>query len=184
MQDEAQCVIIGGGAMGTGLLYHLAHEGWTDTLLIEKGELTSGSTWHAAGLVPHFIGSLNMAKVHSDATRLYQTLEAETGLSPGWHGCGAIRLAVNDEQAEWYRYVQGVLELIGIDSHLIGPDEIRNLAPLIEDTSDIVFGFHTPHDGWADPTGTTNAMAAGARQLGATIARHTLVTDVNPLPDG
>ncbi|MCP4845268.1 MAG: FAD-dependent oxidoreductase [Actinomycetia bacterium] len=170
--------------MGTGLLYHLAHEGWTDTLLIEKGELTSGSTWHAAGLVPHFIGSLNMAKVHSDATRLYQTLEAETGLSPGWHGCGAIRLAVNDEQAEWYRYVQGVLELIGIDSHLIGPDEIRNLAPLIEDTSDIVFGFHTPHDGWADPTGTTNAMAAGARQLGATIARHTLVTDVNPLPDG
>ena len=184
MRDEAQCVIIGGGAMGTGLLYHLAHEGWTDTLLVEKGELTSGSTWHAAGLIPHFIGSLNMAKVHLDATNLYKALEAETGLSPGWHGCGAVRLAVNAEQAEWYRYVQGVLELIGIESHLIGPDEIRELAPLIEDTSDVVLGFHTLHDGWADPTGTTNAMAAGARQLGATIARHTLVTDVNPLPDG
>ena len=115
MRDEAQCVIIGGGAMGTGLLYHLAHEGWTDTLLVEKGELTSGSTWHAAGLIPHFIGSLNMAKVHLDATNLYKALEAETGLSPGWHGCGAVRLAVNAEQAEWYRYVQGVLELIGID---------------------------------------------------------------------
>ena len=184
MRDEAQCVIIGGGAMGTGLLYHLAHEGWTDTLLIEKGELTSGSTWHAAGLIPHFIGSLNMAKVHLAATRLYQTLEAETGLSPGWHGCGAIRLALDEEQAEWYRYVQGVLELIGIESHLISPDEIREMAPLIEDTSDVIFGFHTPHDGWADPTGTTNSMAAGARQLGATIARHTLVTDVNLLPDG
>ncbi len=184
MRNEAQCLIIGGGAMGTGLLYHLAHEGWTDTILVEKGELTSGSTWHAAGLIPHFIGSLNMAKVHHDATRLYQELEAETGLSTGWHGCGAVRLALNEEQAEWYRYVQGVLALIGIESHLIGPAEIRELAPLIEDTSDIVFGFHTPGDGWADPTGTTNAMAAGARQLGAEIARHTLVTDVNPLPDG
>ena len=184
MRNEAQCVIIGGGAMGTGLLYHLAHEGWTDTILVEKGELTSGSTWHAAGLIPHFIGSLNMAKAHLDATRLYQELEAETGLSTGWHGCGAVRLALNEEQAEWYRYVQGVLALIGVESHLIGPDEIRELAPLIEDTSDIVFGFHTPGDGWADPTGTTNAMAAGARQLGATIARHTLVTDVTALPDG
>ena len=82
MRDEAQCVIIGGGAMGTGLLYHLAHEGWTDTLLVEKGELTSGSTWHAAGLIPHFIGSLNMAKVHLDATNLYKALEAETGSWP------------------------------------------------------------------------------------------------------
>ena len=97
MRNDAQCVVIGGGAMGVGLLYHLAHEGWTDTLLIEKGELTSGSTWHAAGLVPNFIGSLNMAKVHLAATRLYQTLEAETGLSPGWHGCGAIRLAVAEQ---------------------------------------------------------------------------------------
>ena len=71
MRNDAQCVIIGGGAMGVGLLYHLAHEGWTDTLLIEKGELTSGSTWHAAGLVPNFIGSLNMAKVHAYGAELY-----------------------------------------------------------------------------------------------------------------
>ena len=71
MRNDAQCVIIGGGAMGVGLLYHLAHEGWTDTLLIEKSELTSGSTWHAAGLVPHFIGSLNMAKVHAYGAKLY-----------------------------------------------------------------------------------------------------------------
>ncbi len=183
MRDEAQCVIIGGGAMGVGLLYHLAHQGWTDTLLIEKGELTSGSTWHAAGLVPHFIGSLNMAKVHAYGVDLYNNLEAETGMSPGWHGCGAIRLAVTDEQAQWYRRVKDMLELIDVEAHLIGPNEIPEHAPLIDDVSDIKLGFWTPNDGWADPTGSTNAMATGARQLGATIARHTLVTGMRQLPD-
>ena len=79
MKEEYQAIIVGGGAMGVGLFYHLAHEGWTDILLIEKGELTSGSTWHAAGLVPHFIGSLNMAKVHAAAPKLYTELEEETG---------------------------------------------------------------------------------------------------------
>ena len=92
MHDDVQCVIVGGGAMGVSLLYHLAHEGWTDTLLIEKGELTSGSTWHAAGLVPHFIGSLNMAKVHAHGADLYNRLEAETGLATGWHGLSLIHI--------------------------------------------------------------------------------------------
>ena len=184
MRNDAQCVIIGGGAMGVGLLYHLAHEGWTDTLLIEKGELTSGSTWHAAGLVPHFIGSLNMAKVHAYGAELYTKLESETGMATGWHGCGAIRLAVNHEQAEWYRYVQGMLDQIGIESHLIGHDDIRQKAPLMESIDDVVLGFWTPDDGWSDPTGSTNAMATGARQLGAEIARHTLVTGVSQLSDG
>ncbi len=169
--------------MGVGLLYHLAHEGWTDTLLIEKGELTSGSTWHAAGLVPHFIGSLNMAKVHAYGVELYKTLEEETGMATGWHGCGAIRLAVNHEQAEWYSYVNAMLDSLGIESHLIGHDEIREKAPLMESIDDVVLGFWTPHDGWSDPTGSTNAMAVGARQLGAQIARHTLVTGVIQLPD-
>ncbi len=184
MRNDAQCVIIGGGAMGVGLLYHLAHEGWTDTLLIEKGELTSGSTWHAAGLVPNFIGSLNMAKVHAYGIDLYKALEAETGMSTGWHGCGAIRLAVTQDQADWYRYVQGVLGSLGVESHLISPDEVRQRVPLMGSTDDIILGFWTPDDGWSDPTGSTNAMAVGARQLGAEIARHTLVTAVDQLPDG
>ena len=94
MRDEARCVIVGGGAMGVGLLYHLAHEGWTDTVLVEKDELTSGSTWHAAGLVPHFIGSLNMAKVHQHAIELYESLEVETGMASGFHRSGALRLAL------------------------------------------------------------------------------------------
>ena len=184
MRDETQCVIVGGGALGVGLLYHLAHEGWADTLLIEKGELSSGSTWHAAGLVTNFIGSLNMAKVHDHGVKLYQQLEAETGMSTGWHSCGSIRLATNPDEADWFQYVKGMLDSIGVEAHLIGHSEIREHQPLVDDLSDVIFGLWTPDDGWADPTSATNAMAVGARQLGCEIARHTLVTDMNQLPDG
>ena len=183
MRDEVEAVIVGGGAMGTGLLYHLAHEGWTDILLIEKGELTSGSTWHAAGLVPHFIGSLNMAKVHAEAPKLYANIEQETGLNAGWHPTGAIRLALTKTETDWFHYVKGILDLVGVESHLITPNEILEHHPLL-DVSDVQMGFWTPNDGWSDPSGSTNAMARGARQLGAEIARHTLVTDMNLLPDG
>ena len=183
MKEEAQVVIVGGGAMGVGLLYHLAHEGLTDTVLIDKGELTSGSTWHAAGLIPNFIGSLNMAKVHDYGVKLYARLEEETGISTGWHGCGAIRLARNDNEVDWFRYVKGVLELVGVECHLISPSEIIDLHPLLN-VDDVKLGFYTPHDGWTDPSSATNSMAAGARQLGATIVRHNRVTDMNQLPDG
>ncbi|MDH4116895.1 MAG: FAD-dependent oxidoreductase [Acidimicrobiia bacterium] len=182
MREEAQCVIVGGGAMGVGLLYHLAHEGWTDTVLVEKGELTSGSTWHAAGLVPHFIGSLNMAKVHAYGAQLYTALEAETGMGTGWHGCGAVRLATNENEADWFRYVHGMLDLVGVESHLIGHEDIQRLHPLL-DLEGVVLGFHTPNDGWTDPSMATNAMAAGARQLGAEISKHNRVLDMNQLPD-
>jgi len=183
MKSHAQVVVIGGGAMGVGLLYHLAQEGWKDVMLIEKGELTSGSTWHAAGLVPHFIGSLNMAKVHRYGSELYQVLEAETGQATGWHGCGAIRLAVKQDEVDWFQYVQGVLQLAGAECHLIGPDEIRKLHPLL-DTKGVLMGAYTPNDGHTDPSGITNAMAAGAKMRGAEIIRHNRVTDINPLASG
>ncbi len=182
MNDEVQVAIIGGGAMGVGLLYHLAHEGWTDIALLEKGELTSGSTWHAAGLVPHFIGSLNMAKVHAEAPTLYERLEEETGLFAGWHPTGAIRLALTDDEVDWFRYVQGLLDLVGVESHLIAPNEILEHQPLLN-LDDVKLGFWTPNDGWSDPSSSTNAMAKGARQLGAQIRRHTLVTAMRQLPD-
>ncbi len=183
MRSEAQAVIVGGGAMGVGLAYHLAHEGWTDTVLIDKGELTSGSTWHAAGLIPHFIGSLNMAKVHAYGVELYKTLEAETGLSTGWHGCGAIRLATSKDEVDWFRYVKGVLELVGVECHLISPAEITDLHPLL-DVDGVKLGFHTPNDGWTDPSSATNSLAAGARRLGIEIVRNNRVTDMNQLADG
>ena len=182
MNDEVQVAIIGGGAMGVGLLYHLAHEGWTDIALLEKGELTSGSTWHAAGLVPHFIGSLNMAKVHAEAPLLYDRLEEETGLFAGWHPTGAIRLALTDNEVDWFRYVQGMLDLVDVESHLISPEEILKHQPLLN-VDDVKLGFWTPNDGWSDPSSSTNAMAKGARQLGAQIRRHTLVTGMRQLPD-
>ncbi|MEM7091881.1 MAG: FAD-dependent oxidoreductase [Actinomycetota bacterium] len=183
MREEAQAVIIGGGAMGAGLLYFLAHEGWTDTVLIEKGELSSGSTWHAAGLIPHFIGSLNMAKCHAVAPELYDRIEDETGLFGGWHNTGAIRLAITDDQVDWFRYVQGMLDIVGVRSELIPPERILDFWPFM-DVSDVKLGFHTPDDGWSDPSSATAAMVKGARQLGAEVARHTLVTATNRRPDG
>ena len=184
MRDEVRVAIIGGGAMGVGLLYFLAHEGWTDTILIEKDELTSGSTWHAAGLIPHFIGDLNMAKVHRDTADLYKVIEEETGMHSGWHGCGAVRLARYDNEVDWFYYVKGILQYIGVECHLLGPSEITEVAPLLDVEPDIKLGIWTPGDGWTDPSAATNTMAIGARQLGAEISRKNRVTDMNRLPDG
>jgi dimethylglycine dehydrogenase len=183
MKSHARVVIIGGGAMGVGLAYSLPKEGWNDVVLVEKGELTSGSTWHAAGLVPHFISSLNMAKVHFEAPKLYATLEADTGQATGWHGCGAIRLARTDDEVDWFRYVRGILKQVGAECHLIGPNEIRQLHPLLE-VDDVKLGAYTPHDGHTDPSSSTNAMAAGARQAGVEISRYNRVTDIKQRPSG
>ena len=184
MRDEVRVAIVGGGAMGVGLLYYLAHEGWTDTLLIEKDELTSGSTWHAAGLIPHFIGDLNMAKVHRDTVDLYTAIEQETGQHPGWHGCGAVRLARNDNEVDWFYYVKGMLRSVGVECHILGPSEINEVAPLLDVEPDVKLGFWTPGDGWTDPSAATNSMATGARNLGAGISRKNRVTAINQLPDG
>jgi len=183
MKSDARVVIVGGGVMGIGLLYHLVKEGWSDVVLVEKGELTSGSTWHAAGLIPHFIGSLNMAKVHVYGAELYQRLEAETGQATGWHGCGAIRLATTEDEVDWFHQVRGVLRLAGAECHLIGANEIRNLHPLL-DTEGVLLGAYTPGDGHTDPASATNAMAAGARQGGAEIQRHNRVLDITRRPGG
>ena len=163
--------------MGVGLLYHLTKEGWSDVVLLDKGELTSGSTWHAAGLIPHFIGSLNMAKVHLYTSRLYQSLEAEVGQTTGWHGCGSIRLATSQDEVDWFHYVQGVLRCAGAECHLIGPSEISELHPLLN-TEGVMLGAYTPGDGHTDPASSTMAMAAGARQGGADIYVRNRVVDI------
>ncbi len=181
MQSHAKVVIIGGGMMGVGLAYHLAEEGWNDVVLLEKGELTSGSTWHAAGQCPSFIGNYNMAKIHHYSNTLYPRLEEITGQPAGWHGCGGIRLATTQEEVDWFRYVAGFSANVGFHMEIIGPDRIRELNPWIE-TDGILAGAYTNMDGHVDPSSACNAMAAGARQMGATIIRHTLVTDINVLP--
>ena len=183
MKSHARVVVIGGGVMGVGLLYHLAREGWSDIALIEKGELTSGSTWHAAGQCPHFNGSLNMTKVHLYGTQLYPQLEKLTGQAVSWHGCGGLRLATTDEEVNWLKYVYGISKLAGYEGEIIGPSEIKQYHPYLE-TFGIKAAFRTVTDGHVAPADITNAMAAGARQLGAEIYRRNRVMDVKLLPNG
>lgn len=163
--------------MGVGLAYHLPKEGWNDVVLIDKGELTSGSTWHAAGLIPNFIGSLNMAKVHAYGVELYDRLERETGQATGWHGCGALRLAVTDDEVDWFRYVKGILDYLNVESHLVGHAEMREIHPLIN-VDNVKLGFYTPNDGHTDPASSTNSMAVGARNQGVEIVRRNRVIGI------
>ena len=183
LPTQSRVVIIGGGVMGAGLLYHLAEEGWSDCLLIEKGELTSGSTWHAAGLCPNFIADYNMAKIHDYGVRLYPKLEELTGQYVSWHGCGAIRFALKPAEVEWFHRVAAVGKMVGFNCEVIDPAKIKQLNPLVK-TDGVLAGAWTTGDGHVDPAGVCNAMAKGARQMGATIVTNTRVTGINRRPSG
>jgi dimethylglycine dehydrogenase len=183
MKTSARVVIVGGGIMGASLLYHLAELGWTDIMLVEKDELTSGSTWHAAGQCPSITGSFNLAKMHAYSNQLYPRLEGLTGQYVSWHKSGGIRLATNDSELAWLRYVHGYSKIIGFDMEMIGPDEIRRINPFMT-TDGVIAGAWTTQDGHADPSGICNALAIGAKQMGATIVRKNRVTGLNQLPSG
>ena len=183
MKSKTKVVIIGGGAMGCGLAYHLVQEGWTDIMLIEKAELTSGSTWHAAGQCPSFTGSYNLAKLHQYSNTLYPKLEELTGQYVGWHECGGIRLAFTEEEVDWFKRVAGFSHNVGFDMEVISPERIKELVPHLN-VEGVLAGAYTASDGHVDPAGIANAMAAGARQKGAEIVRQNLVLDVNQLPSG
>ena len=183
IQSHAKLVIIGGGIMGVSLLYHLTKEGWNDIVLIEKSELTSGSTWHAAGQCPHMLGNLSLAKIHLYSTNLYKSLEKETGQATGFHETGSLRLAYKKEDLEWFHYVKGILDIAGSPCSIISTEEIKKYHPFIR-LDGIIGAFHTPEDGYTDPTSTTNAMAKGARNNGAKIYRKNRVTDIKQLNTG
>ena len=169
--------------MGVGLLYHLALEGWDDCILLEKGELTTGSTWHAAGQCPSFIGNYSMAQIHHHSNSLYPKLEELTGQATGWHGCGGIRFATTKEELDWFRYVEGISKNIGFRMQIISPEECQKINPFV-DVKGVLAGAWTLDDGHVDPSGCCNAMAIGARKLGATIIRGNRVTDIKSLPSG
>ncbi len=183
MTIHARTVIVGGGMLGIGTLYHLAEEGWTDTVLVEKGELTSGSTWHAAGLCAHFVGSPSVARIHAYGIALYRQLEAGRPGGIGWHGCGSLRLALTEEEVDWFRRFAGQARHLGFEAHLVGPEEIRAIHPLLE-TFDVRLGFWTPTDGHVDPSSAANALAEAAREKGARILRRTRVTGIEPRASG
>ena len=183
MQDQARIVIIGGGIMGVGLLYHLAEEGCSDVLLLEKGELTSGSTWHAAGQCPNFVGDYNLAKIHEYGISLYQRLEELTGQFVSWHGCGSVRFALSQRDLDWFEHVRGIAANVGFHMEIIDVEQIRRLNPFIG-LDGVLAGAWTRNDGHADPSGLCNAMAKGARDRGARIHSRNRVLEINALPSG
>ncbi len=183
MTEHVRVVIVGGGIMGTSLLYHLAQEGWTDSVLIEKAELTSGSTWHAAGQITHGISHWSLGKMNSYGVELYNRLEAETGQSVTWHGCGSLRMAYLDDEVDAIKYTLSVGRGQGVNMEIIGPDEIKKIHPFFN-LDGVKAALHTPDDGHVDPAGAAFGLAAGARQMGAKVVRHNRVTNIRPAADG
>ncbi len=177
MRTAARAVVIGGGIVGTSVLYHLARAGWSDAVLVEKGEVASGSTWHAAGNTPHFNTSLNLSRLHLASTALYQRLPAETGQAVGFHQTGSLRLASVPGRMDEYRRHRGKARTIGLPFELVGPAEIRRLHPLVE-TAGLLGAAWNPEDGHVDPSSVTQALARGARDRGAEVYRHTRVVGI------
>ena len=181
---HARVVIVGGGVMGCGLAYHLAHEGWTDVVLLEKAELTSGSTWHAAGQITHSTSSYGLGKCVDYNIGLYSgALEAETGQAVTWHGCGSFRLAYTQDEMDWLRHTLSVGRSLGFNIELVGTDRIAALHPFYN-LDGVLGALHTPDDGHVDPSNVTMAMAAGARQLGVKIIRRCRATNITPNANG
>jgi len=175
MPNQAQVVIIGGGIIGCSIAYHLTELGWKDVVLIEKGVLTSGSTWHAAGLVGQLRSSRSVTRMLGYSVDLYKRLEEETGQSTGWKESGCLRLACNENRMMELRRGVTTARSFGLDMHMISPKEAQDLFPIMDGTNVIGAAF-MPSDGEADPSGLTQALAKGARNRGANIQEETCVT--------
>ena len=175
LPTSARVVIIGGGCVGASALYHLARAGWTDCLLLERNELTAGSTWHAAGNIPTFSGSWAVMNMQRYSTELYRGLGEAVGYPMNYHVTGSVRLGHSRERREEFEMVAGRGRRQGIDMRMLTPSEVRDLHPLTE-THDLSAGLWDPTDGDIDPAQLTQALAKGARDLGATIVRFCPVT--------
>lgn len=183
MKTSARVVVIGGGVVGVSTLYHLAKLGWSDVVLIERKELTSGSTWHAAGLLPLFNLSYSVGKLHQYSVELYPSLEAETELNVGFSPVSNIRLATTRDRMDEYHYYAGVAKTIGVDVEWLTPEQVKEIWPLAQ-TDGILGAIRHPADGYIQPADLTQALAKGARQRGATIYRNTTVTGITQKANG
>jgi dimethylglycine dehydrogenase len=177
MKTEARAVVIGGGVVGVSTLYHLAKKGWSDVVLIERKELTSGSTWHAAGLLPLFNLSYSVGQIHKYSVRFYQELEKETGQNVGFKKVSNIRLARTKDRWDEFMYYAGVAETIGIKVNILTPEQVKDIWPLC-DTDGVLGAIQHPDDGYIQPADLTQALAKGARAHGAEIYRNTAVTAI------
>ncbi len=170
MQTQVKALVVGGGAVGTSIAYHLARAGWDDVMLLERDELTSGSTWHAAGLLPLFNMSYATTHIHKYSVDFYKTLEQETGLNAGFAVVGNLRMAQTEERMDEYRLYASTAETCGVPYVWLTPDEIKAKWPLIN-TSDLKGALYHNTDGYINPADVTQAMAKGARQRGVMIER-------------
>ena len=183
MKNQARVVVIGGGVVGVSTLYHLAKKGWSDVVLVERRELTSGSTWHAAGLLPLFNMSYSVGQIHKYSVNLYQKLEEETGQAVGLRQVSNIRLACTEDRMDEYRFYTGVAKTIGVDVRNLTPAEVKQIWPLCN-TEGLIGAIQHPDDGYIQPADLTQALAIGARNLGAEIYRNTTVTAIQATTDG
>jgi len=176
--QHARVVVVGGGIIGSSIAYHLAHAGWKDVVLLERDRLTSGTTWHAAGLMVTF-GSTSgtSTALRKYSKDLYARLEAETGQSTGFEPIGFVELATNNDYLTEFRRIADYNRLQGIDVHEIGPADVQSLFPLCK-VDDVLRGFYVPTDGRVNPVDATMALAKGARQQGAQVFEGVEVVDV------
>src|SRR5688572_4331295 len=189
MKSHVRVVVIGGGVVGVSTLYHLAKLGWTDAVLLERSELTAGSTWHAAGLLPLFNMSYTVGQLHKYSVDLYKRLPAETGQDVSFHVTGNLRLATCRERMDEYRKYCGTANTIGVPFEIIGPAAVKELWPLVElgdgrATAKIVGALYHPDDGHIAPADLTMALRRAARNAGAEIHEQTEVTAATRTPSG
>ena len=183
MKTTTRVAIIGGGVVGCSVLYHLTKLGWSDVMLLERSELTSGSTWHAAGGFHTLNGDTNMAALQGYTIKLYRELEALTGMSCGLHHVGGVTLADNQDRFDMLVAERAKHRYMGLETEIIGPDEIAKIAP-VTNTDGIIGGLYDPLDGHLDPSGTTHAYAKAARMGGAHIETHCKVLSTTQRADG
>jgi len=184
MKSHTRVLVIGGGVVGCSVLYHLTKLGWSDVMLIERSDLTSGSTWHAAGGFHTLNGDTNMAALQGYTIRLYKELEAITGMSCGLHHVGGITLADTPERFDMLKAERAKHRYMGLDTEILSPAEVAKFTDGLVNTDGILGALYDPLDGHLDPSGTTHAYARAARMGGAEIVLHNRVLETNPRPDG
>lgn len=183
MKSSAQVVVIGGGVVGASVLYHLTKAGWTDVVLIERSELTHGSTWHSAGGMHTLNGDPNVAKLQQYTIELYKEIEEVSGQDCGIHITGGVMLADTEERMDWLRMSHARGRYLGMETELISVTEAKKLMPLLEEQY-FVGAMYDAHEGHVDPSGVTNAYAIAARNAGAEIYRKTWARDITRASDG
>ena len=181
---QAKVVVVGGGCVGTAILYGLARHGWTDTVLLEKSQLTAGSTWHAAGLLVTFARSINVSRMATETIRIYEDVEKRLGTSCGLRKVGQLRVANTQERWDEFLSYIGIAEAAGVNARLVSPSEISELHPLLTLNANVRGGLYHPDDGYINPSDITTGMAKLARDMGAVIQQGTSAVGYQQLPGG